>query len=168
INGIHPWTVPVADYARRYPVLPVTPRRNADGAYHVFQVADGWVRVLPGSPRQWRAFVELLGNPEALTGPEWEVAIYRLANADVIRMLAAAALLGRTQAEVLADGRRLDVPLVPGNRPERFVIEEQTRHRGFFQRTGFPHLGDAPMAPGPFNFSVTPTSLRCPAPAPAS
>ena len=166
INGIHPWAIPAADYARRYPMLPVTPTRNADGAYHVLAVSDGWVRVLPGSPRQWRAFVELLGNPDALTGPEWEIPLFRLMNGDVVRLIAADALASRTQADVLADGRRLDVPIVPVNRPERFVLEEQTSHRDFFQRTGFPFVSDAPMAPGPFNFSVTPTGLHRPAPAP--
>ena len=70
-------------------MLPAAPARNADGAYQVLAVADGWVRVLPGSPRQWRAFVELLGSPEALAGPEWEIPLFRLANADVIRLVAA-------------------------------------------------------------------------------
>jgi len=168
INGIHPWAIPVADYARRYPMLPVTSPRNADGSYHVLGVSDGWVRVLPGSPRQWRAFVALLGSPEALAGPEWEIPLFRLMNGDVIRLIAADALASRTQADVLADGRRRDVPLVPVNRPEHFVVEEQTMHRAFFQRTGFPVVGEAPMAPGPFNFSVTPVGLRRPAPTPGA
>ena len=168
INGIHPWAIPVADYARRYPMLPVTSPRNADGSYHVLGVSDGWVRVLPGSPRQWRAFIALLGSPEVLAGPEWEIPLFRLMNGDVIRLIAADALASRTQADVVAEGRRRDVPLVPVNRPEHFVVEEQTMHRAFFQRTGFPVVGEAPMAPGPFNFSVTPTGLRRPAPAPGA
>ena len=168
INGIHPWAIPVADYARRYPMLPVTSPRNADGSYHVLGVSDGWVRVLPGSPRQWRAFVALLGSPEVLAGPEWEIPLFRLMNGDVIRLIAADALASRTQADVVAEGRRRDVPLVPVNRPEHFVVEEQTMHRAFFQRTGFPVVGEAPMAPGPFNFSVTPAGLRRPAPEPGA
>jgi crotonobetainyl-CoA:carnitine CoA-transferase CaiB-like acyl-CoA transferase len=167
INGIHPWAIPLADYVTRYPMLPRNPTRNADGAYHVFAVQDGWVRVLPGSPRQWRAFVALLGTPEALAGPEWEVALFRLANADVIRLLAAEAMASRTQADVLAAGRALDVPIVPVNRPEAFVAEEQTRRRGFFLRTDMPGGIAAPMARGPFNFSATPVTLRRPAPAPS-
>jgi crotonobetainyl-CoA:carnitine CoA-transferase CaiB-like acyl-CoA transferase len=166
INGLHPWAIPLADYARRYPILPLAPPRNADGAYQVIEVADGFVRVLPGSPRQWRGFVELLGDPEALAGPEWLIPIFRLANADVCRIIAGEALRERTKADVIAAARRLDVPLVPVNTPEQFVTEEQTLHRVFFQRTGFPGLGDAPVAPGPFNFSATPTELRRPAPAP--
>ena len=30
LNGLHPWAIPMADYARVYPMLPVTPPRNAD------------------------------------------------------------------------------------------------------------------------------------------
>src|SRR5881296_669807 len=166
LNGMNPWSIPLADYARLYPMLPVSPPRNADGAYHVLKTADGYVRVLPGSPRQWRAFVALLGNPEALEGEHWGVALFRLMNGDVVRVVAAEALAGRARAEVLAEGRRLGVPITPVNTPEEFVAEEQTRVRGYFRRTGFPHLGNAPFAPAPFNFSATPAVLRCPAPAP--
>src|SRR5438552_3747758 len=56
LNGMNPWSIPLADYARLYPMLPVSPPRNADGAYHVLETADGYVRVLPGAPRQWRGF----------------------------------------------------------------------------------------------------------------
>src|SRR5258705_321061 len=98
----------------------------ADGAFWVVGTADGFVRALPASPRQWRAFVELLGV-DVLTGPEWDVALYRLANADVVRLLASEALRERPRAEVLAQARALDVPMVPVNRPDEFVDEAQTR-----------------------------------------
>src|SRR5262245_13283824 len=168
LNGLNPWSIPVADYARLYPMLPVSAPRNADGAYYVLPTADGWVRVLPGSPRQWRAFVALIGSPEALEGPHWEIAVFRLANTDVVRLLAEEALRSRPRAEVLAEARRLDVPMTPVNPPEAFVAEEQTRVRGYFRRTGFPHVGDAPFAPLPFNFSRTPAVLERPAPAPGA
>ena len=50
--------------------------------------------------------------------------------------------------------------MAPVNTPDEFVAEEQTRVRGYFRRTGFPHLGDAPFAPAPFNLSATPAVLR--------
>src|SRR5436309_1765125 len=156
LNGMNPWSIPLADYARLYPMLPVSPPRNADGAYHVLETADGYVRVLPGAPRQWRAFVALLGNPDALEGEHWGVPLFRLMNGDVVRAVAKEALAGRARADVLAEGRRLGVPITPVNTPEEFVAEEQTRVRGYFRKTGFPHLGDAPLAPAPFHFSRTP------------
>src|SRR5437870_12541083 len=85
---------------------------------------------------------------------------------DVVRVVAAEALAGRTRADVLAEGRRLGVPITSVNTPEEFVAEEQTRVRGYFRKTGFPHVGDAPFAPAPFNFSRTPAVLARPAPAP--
>jgi crotonobetainyl-CoA:carnitine CoA-transferase CaiB-like acyl-CoA transferase len=166
LNGMNPWSIPMADYARVYPMLPTSAPRNADGAYYVLPTADGHVRVLPGSPRQWRAFVKLLGDPEALQGEHWDIPLFRLMNADVVRVLAEEALASRSRADVLAEGRRLDVPITPVNTPEGFVAEEQTRARGYFRKTGFPHLGDAPFAPSPFNFSRTPAVLARPAPAP--
>src|SRR5215831_10835612 len=166
LNAMNPWSVPLADYARLYPMLPVVTPRNADGAYHVLPTVDDHVRVLPGSPRQWRAFVKLLGEPEGLQGAHWELPLFRIMNADVVRVLSEEALRSRSRADVLAAGRRLDVPITPVNTPEEFVAEEQTRVRGYFRPTGFPRLGDAPFAPSPFNFSRTPAVLARPAPAP--
>src|SRR5206468_3524206 len=107
LNGLNPWSIPLADYARLYPMLPVAPPRNAEDA-----------------------------------------------------------LRDRSRADVIAEGRRLDVPITPVNTPAEFVAEEQTRVRGYFRRTGFPHLDDAPFAPSPFNFSRTPAVLARPAPTP--
>jgi crotonobetainyl-CoA:carnitine CoA-transferase CaiB-like acyl-CoA transferase len=166
LNGLYPWAIPLADYARMYPILPSSPPRNGDGSYLVLPVADGHVRVLPGTLRQWRNFLALVGNPEALSGPEWELPIMRMANPDVIRAVAGDALSQRTRAEVLADALRLRVPLAPVHTPDEFVVAEQARVRGYFQRTGFPHLAEAPFAPAPVNFSATPATLRRPAPRP--
>jgi crotonobetainyl-CoA:carnitine CoA-transferase CaiB-like acyl-CoA transferase len=166
LSGLNPWSIVLADWARLYPMIASAPPRNADGAYLVLPTADGWVRVLPGTPRQWRALVGLLGDPEALAGPEWEHPLFRLVNADVTRLMATEALAGRSRAAVLADGRRRDVPIAPVNTPEEFVAEEQTRVRGYFRSTGFPHLRDAPVARAPFEFSATPVVLERPAPAP--
>ena len=164
LHGLNPWSIPLADYTRMYPLVPASPPRNADGTYLVLPVADGHVRVLPGTVRHWRAFVQLLGNPEALAGEEWENPIFRLLNADAIRLLAADGLRERRRAEVFAEARRLGLPMAPVNTPDEFVAEEQTRVRGYFRRTGFPHLGDAPFAPAPVNLSGTPAVLERPAP----
>ena len=166
IHGLNPWAVPMADYARTYPLLPASAPRNADGAYLVLPTADGYIRFLPGTPRHWRAFVKLLGDPEGLSGPEWENAIFRLLNNDVIRLLAADLLSGRQRAEVFAAAQRLNLPAAPVHTPDEFVAAEQTRVRGYFRHTNFPHIADAPFAPGPINFSATPAVLRRPAPAP--
>jgi crotonobetainyl-CoA:carnitine CoA-transferase CaiB-like acyl-CoA transferase len=83
-----------------------------------------------------------------------------------VRLVAGEALANRPRDEVLAQARRLGLPMAPVLTPEEFVAAEQTRVRGYFRRPGFPHLGDAPVAPFPANFGRTPVALRRPAPAP--
>src|SRR5262245_57331132 len=168
LHCLNPWSIPLADYARRHPRLPASPRRNGNGSYQVFATADGWVRTVIGAPRQWLSFVALLGDPEALAGPEWRSVGFRLANQDVIGVVASEILASRPRSQVLAEARRMDVPLVPVNSPEEFVAEEQTRGRGIFRRCGFPHLEGAPFCSAPFRFSTLAVSLDRPAPAPGS
>jgi len=166
IAGLVPWSIPVGDYTRLYPILPTAPPRDADGNYYVLPARDGWVRVLPATPRHWRAFVELLGHPEALAGERWENLIVRILGAGIIRAVASEALRVRPRDEIVADGYRLGVPIAPVHRPDEFVTAAQTRARGYFRATGFPHLGDEAVAVAPFVLSETPVSLGRPAPAP--
>ena len=165
LHCLNPWSIPLADYARRHPKLAPSQRRNGNGSYHVFATADGWVRTVSGTPRHWRRFVALLGDPEVLAGPEWESNAFRLANLDVILLVASEILRSRPRGQVLAEARRLDVPMVPVNSPDEFVAEEQTRGRGIFRRTEFPHLEGAPVCAAPFRFSTLAVSLDRPAPA---
>lgn len=164
LAALTPWSVPLADYARLYPMMSPAPPRNGDGNYLVLPVADGHVRVLPATTRHWRAFVRLLGVPDALAGAEWEHLVFRIMNHDVIRTVASAALRERTRADVVAEGWRLGVPIAPINRPEEFVAAMQTRVRGYFQTLAGSSLDDAPVATAPFVFTRTPVSLRRAAP----
>ena len=63
LNGLYPWAVPLASYARMYPIIPTSPPRNADGFGLVLPTIDGHVRVLPETVRQWRGLLELVGKP---------------------------------------------------------------------------------------------------------
>jgi crotonobetainyl-CoA:carnitine CoA-transferase CaiB-like acyl-CoA transferase len=166
IAGLTPWSIPIGDYTRLYPVLPSAPPRNADGNYFVLPARDGWVRVLPATPRHWRAFVELLGHPAALAGERWENLIVRILSAGAIRAAASEVLGVRPRDEIVAQGQRLGVPIAPVHRPDEFVTAAQTRRRGYFRTTRFPHLGEEPVATAPFVFSETPVSVRRPAPVP--
>jgi crotonobetainyl-CoA:carnitine CoA-transferase CaiB-like acyl-CoA transferase len=164
INGLNPWAIILDAYSRLYPLVPSAPPRNADGAYLVLPVADGYLRFLAGTPRHWNCFLEVLGRPEALAGEEWENAIYRLLNADVPHIVGADCLRHRTRADVIAQARTLYLPVAPVNTPEEFVREEQTRARGFFREIEIAGRR-APLAPSPLLFSRTPAVDPVPGPA---
>src|SRR6185503_11195858 len=164
LSGLYPWGIPLADYQRHYSMIASAPPRNADGNYMVLPVADGWVRVLPATTPQWRAFVRLLGSPDALADEMWEFLPYRIMNGDLLRVVANEALQGRQRAAVIDEGRRLGVPIGPVNTPEEFVHEAQTVVRGYFRRLPGTPLADAPVAVAPFVFSRTPIVLERGAP----
>jgi crotonobetainyl-CoA:carnitine CoA-transferase CaiB-like acyl-CoA transferase len=65
LAGLEPWGIPVADYARVYAILPTHYPRDADGPAPVLATADGYVRVLALTPRQWRALVALFVGRES-------------------------------------------------------------------------------------------------------
>src|SRR5262249_41219482 len=52
LNGLDPWSIPLADYARLYPVLPASVPRDGDGVYPVLATRDGYVRAVMGTPDQ--------------------------------------------------------------------------------------------------------------------
>lgn len=85
---------------------------------------------------------------------------------ETLRLLATRAFAARRRDELVAKAARLGLPMAPVHTPEEFVVAEQTRARGFFRRTPFPHLAGAPVAPFPCRLSATPVTLARPAPHP--
>ena len=164
LAGTCPWSVAIADYIRINPMLDPAGTRNADGAYWVLPAKDGWVRTVIGTPKQWAGFVALCGKPDALMQPEWEQPGFRLANRDVVRLLASECLTDRTRAELLAEALVLDTTVGVLHTLREFVDHPQTKHRGFFVDGEVVGLPGAPFAAAPCKMSVTPPSLRAPAP----
>ena len=71
LAGTNPWSIALHSYSKLNPLLSPEGKRSAEGAYWVLPAADGWVRAVIGSPRQWNGFVELMRSPEALLEDVW-------------------------------------------------------------------------------------------------
>ena len=164
ISGLNPWAIPLEDYGRIYPVVPKAPPRSADGNYIVLPASDGWVRIVPGNVKHWRGLLEVLGQPEALQGEQWESMVFRMLNNDVVRVVASEETAKRTRAELFEHARRTGLPLGPIHDPEEFVACEQSQERETFVETGFPGLDDAPFCAPVWSLSETPATVRRPAP----
>jgi len=166
ISSLYPWAIPMGDYQHIYPMVPRCLPRIGDGPYIVLPTEKGYVRFVIGSPKHWQGFVELVGRPGELLGPEWEHGVHRVLCADTLRSVCAPRLCQRGRPEVLAEAARLGVAVAPVNTLEQFVEEQQTRQRGFFLATDFPAVRGAPFAGPPFKLSGTPADVRRPAPLP--
>src|SRR3954471_20547463 len=139
LAGLIPWSVAMQDYLSVNPLLPAEGKRNADGAYWVLPAADGWVRIVVGSPKQWAGFKSLMRNAEVFEADEWRNPQFRLMNADVIRMVAQERLTDRTRAQLFEEGLGNGATVGVLHQPSEFVAHPQTRHRRFFaDRDGLP------------------------------
>jgi crotonobetainyl-CoA:carnitine CoA-transferase CaiB-like acyl-CoA transferase len=163
LAGTTPWSIAIEDYLRINPLLPADGRRNAEGAYWVLPAADGWVRVVVGSPRQWSGFKTLMRNPDVFEADEWRSPAFRLVNSDVIRMVAQERLTDRTRAQLFEEALGLGATVGVLHQPSEFVAHPQTRAREFFVDTGFPALAGLPFAVQPLRLASTPASIRLPA-----
>ncbi len=155
LAGLIPWSVCIEDYLHINPFFPAEGTRNADGSYWVLPAKDGYVRAVIGSEKQWRGFVELCGSPDAFDSDEWNDNVFRLMNADVIRVVAQGALVDRTRAELFEQALELETTIGVLHHPAEFVRHPQVVEREYF--THDPDLG--PIAGAPWRFSETPARL---------
>jgi crotonobetainyl-CoA:carnitine CoA-transferase CaiB-like acyl-CoA transferase len=159
LAGLIPWSVAMTDYLSVNPLLPADGRRNADGAYWVLPAADGWVRIVVGSPKQWAGFKSLMRNADVFEAEEWRNPQFRLMNADVIRMVAQERMTDRTRAELFEEGRGNGATVGVLHQPSEFVTHPQTRHRGYFV-DDVDGLEGLPFATQPVKSTGTSSSAR--------
>ncbi len=162
LAGTGPWSIALQSYSKLNPLLSPEGKRNAEGAYWVLPAGDGWVRSVIGSPRQWKGFVELMGSPESLLEDVWDSMLFRLQNADVVRILAEDLLADRTRAQLFDEALERSTTVGVLHTLREFVDHPQTRSRGYFVNTEWPGLQRLPFARHPVNLSRTPASLRHP------
>ena len=84
-------------------------------------------------------------NPEIFDADEWRNPQFRLANADVIRMVAQDRLTDRTRAELFTEALGLGATVGVLHQPSEFVAHPQTRTRGFFVESGIERPRGAPV-----------------------
>ena len=163
LSGLNPWSVLIPDYVRHFPELPADGRRNADGNYWIFPARDGWVRTVIGTPYQWTGFVEVLGNPDALTGPEWADGVFRGRNRDVIHVVADAITSQRDRSDLFEHGLAAGTTIGMIQSPSEFAAHPQVAGRGFF-RCDVEGSEGLPMPDAPWKLSGTPAGVRNRAP----
>lgn len=140
-------------------------RLGPDG-FPIHETSDGYVRALAGTPKQWRAFVALLGNPEEIAEGPFAEPKFRAENADALKLLTADLIRARPTRELFMEGQKLGLTISPVNSLRQFRDDEHVRARGILTPAGDPEFGDLEMVRTPM--LMQPDSLNVtPAPAPA-
>jgi crotonobetainyl-CoA:carnitine CoA-transferase CaiB-like acyl-CoA transferase len=101
--------------------------------YSIYPCADGYVRVIVLSPRQWAAMREWLGNPPELDAPELNGLLGRLGiQATVIDPLYIELFSRYGAAELADEAQRRGIVVTPVLRPDQVLDTPHYRERGTF------------------------------------
>ena len=129
-----------------------------------FRCKDGWIFVICVEEHQWRALVEMMGNPE---WAEWEVfgdRLKRAQNYDALRPFLEEWVAQWTVEELYHAAQQRRIPLAPASTMGDLLNSEHLRARGFFVTVAHPVAGTYEYPGAPYKHTETPWELRLPAP----
>jgi crotonobetainyl-CoA:carnitine CoA-transferase CaiB-like acyl-CoA transferase len=160
-----PWTRPLHSYGMTVAGQGVGSARLGAGPYPILACRDGYVRVLTGTPKQWEAWIKLLGEPEVLALPEWKSPQYRAANYDTMVAVASEIVAARGMLELFREGQALGLTISPVMDVQTFMADPHVRARQVFAAIDDPELGAVELMRPAYRLEDgSPASL---APAPA-
>ncbi len=140
--------------------------RLGPNGFPIYETKDGYARCLAGTPKQWRALVELLGSPEELASGPFVDPKFRAENADALKLLTEELMRAKTTEEAFLEGQRLGLTISPVLSLRQFQADAHTRARGILEKTIDPEFGAQQMVRTPF--LLEPKALNvAPTPAPA-
>lgn len=125
---------------------------------------DGWIFVCCVEEHQWRAFVELMGNPEWADLELFENRLARGRNFDALQALLQDWCREQSVHELYEAAQRRRVPFAPVSTMGDLLDSPHLRARGFFATIAHPTVGAVTMPGAPYRLPATPWALRRPAP----
>lgn len=137
--------------------------------YTVLPVRDGYVSMIAGRGRQWKGFMEMVGDGEI---PEWYSADERFKDrleisrlyAEEMDELLAPWLMEHDKEEIFHEAQARGIPFAPVYSTEEVVGNEHLDERGYFVEMDHPVAGPLRYPGAPYVMGDSPWELRTPAP----
>ena len=139
-------------------------KRQEWGLPWVWPCRDGYVAVLAITDKHWDALKALLAHPEWMDNELFQSPVGRFMHADVIRSLLESWLIEHDRDEIYKNGQALHLPVFPVQNLAEVMATRHFQERGFFVPQEVPGVNPVPLPGPPFKMSLTPWSLRRPAP----
>jgi crotonobetainyl-CoA:carnitine CoA-transferase CaiB-like acyl-CoA transferase len=139
-------------------------KRQEWGLPWVWPCRDGYVAILAITDKHWEALKDLLGRPEWMDDELLKTPLGRFMHADVIKSLLEAWLLEHDRREIYHNGQALHLPIFPVQNLTEVMTTRHFHDRKFFEPYDVPGIGSVMLPGAPFKMSLTPWSLRRPAP----
>jgi crotonobetainyl-CoA:carnitine CoA-transferase CaiB-like acyl-CoA transferase len=125
---------------------------------------DGWIFVCCVEEHQWKAFVDIMGNPEWASMEIFENRLARGANFDALQVFLREWCREQSVAELYEAAQRRRIPFAPVSTMGDLLDSPHLKARGFFVTLEHPAAGRVTMPGAPYRFAATPWALRRPAP----
>jgi len=125
---------------------------------------DGYIYLCCIEEHQWRAFVDLMGNPDWATMEIFGDRLQRAANWDVLRPFLQEWVAQQTVADLYKKAQSRRVPFAPVSTMGTLLGNEHLKARGFFVDIAQPVAGTHKYPGAPLKYSRTPWQIRRPAP----
>ena len=128
------------------------------------KTSDGYIVVGVIEDHHWRAFRELMGNPEWAAAKEWESMAYRAHHLMEIAPMLEKWMMHQQKDDVHHKGARKGIAMGPLNSTREVMANKQYAARGYFVEVEHPEAGKHRYAGWPYQMSATPPQIRRPAP----
>ena len=125
---------------------------------------DGYVVALLIEDRHWHAFVDLMGNPEWASGPEWDTLFYRAGHLMEIADRIAEWALQQDKEDVHHRGAAKGFAIGSVYSAEEVMNYRQYQARDYFQEVDHPQAGKHRYAGWPYKMPASPPGVQRPAP----
>ena len=148
-----PWTRALMSYEMVAAGQGITTARLGSSGYPFFPAADGYVRVVTATVKQWDAFVQLLGSPDELISAPWTDQAFRAENVDALQLLCAEQTRKQTRAELFHTGQSLGLTISPVNSLDEFQNDPHVIGRKLFVPVHDPEFGCLELMRPPILFA---------------
>ncbi|HXW85673.1 MAG TPA: CoA transferase [Candidatus Binataceae bacterium] len=129
-----------------------------------FQCKDGFIYVCCIEEHQWRAFVDLMGNPEWAGEEIFKDRLQRGINWDALKVFLEEWVSQQTVLDLYRKAQARRIPFAPVSTMGVLLSNEHLKARGFFVEIAQPVAGTHRYPGAPLKYAKTPWEIRSPAP----
>jgi len=134
------------------------------GPWFIADAADGKIFCITAEEHQWKALVELMGNPEWANEEIFRDRLSRGANQDALKALMSEWISQWKVQDLYQAAQKARVPFAPINTMKDLFENPQLLERNFFAEVEQPGVGKLKVPGMPSKYGATPWAIRRPAP----
>jgi len=128
------------------------------------ETKDGYIIIGAAEDHHFRAFIELMGNPEWGASPAWNSNTYRARHGMEIAPMINEWAAQQTKDDIHHRGAKKGIPMGPVNSVEDLLRDGQYAFRGYFVEVEHPEVGKHKYAGWPHQMTASPPQVSRPAP----